>query len=137
MMPKTNPSHLTAFFSLFPLSNLCGLYTPTMLTSRRFFMQHRKGNTKYPFLEIRLKSSPGKCLSLTARFLCLGLLLTLLSTISLACDERPFVPNRPPEMCVRMIVPCPRDCRNSCIYPDVPCPMAHEPRCPQPGENKC
>ncbi|KAL0093802.1 hypothetical protein F4703DRAFT_1731278, partial [Phycomyces blakesleeanus] len=31
----------------------------------------------------------------------------------------------------------PKNCRNSCIYPDLPCPMSHEPRCPQPGDKQC
>ncbi|EPB90645.1 hypothetical protein HMPREF1544_02555 [Mucor circinelloides 1006PhL] len=35
------------------------------------------------------------------------------------------------EICILSIVPCPKRCRDTCIYPDdVPCPKTHPPRCP-------
>ncbi|KAI8642107.1 hypothetical protein BD408DRAFT_443780 [Parasitella parasitica] len=34
------------------------------------------------------------------------------------------------EICIMSIVPCPKRCRNTCIYPDLPCPKTHPPHCP-------
>ncbi|CAO3672787.1 unnamed protein product [Rhizopus stolonifer] len=37
-------------------------------------------------------------------------------------------------MCIDMVVPCPKRCKDTCIYPNVTCPKAHEPKCP--GDHK-
>ncbi|CEI90328.1 hypothetical protein G6F70_004547 [Rhizopus microsporus] len=34
------------------------------------------------------------------------------------------------EICIQMIVPCPERCKKNCIYPDLPCPFTHPPKCP-------
>ncbi|CEG83700.1 hypothetical protein RMATCC62417_17577 [Rhizopus microsporus] len=34
------------------------------------------------------------------------------------------------EVCIQMIVPCPERCKKNCIYPDLPCPFTHPPKCP-------
>ncbi|KAG2205599.1 hypothetical protein INT46_005519 [Mucor plumbeus] len=34
------------------------------------------------------------------------------------------------EICILSIVPCPKRCINTCIYPDLPCPNQYPPHCP-------
>ncbi|KAI9010863.1 hypothetical protein CLU79DRAFT_710249 [Phycomyces nitens] len=35
-------------------------------------------------------------------------------------------------MCIDMIIPCPEECPESCVYPmNLACPYIHQPSCPK------
>ncbi|CEP15495.1 hypothetical protein [Parasitella parasitica] len=63
--------------------------------------------------------------------------ILLISIIALTTSAE-FLPTRndslviepDQEICIMSIVPCPKRCRNTCIYPDLPCPKTHPPHCP-------
>ncbi|KAG2230032.1 hypothetical protein BDF21DRAFT_489380 [Thamnidium elegans] len=58
------------------------------------------------------------------------LFVTLVAFVSAAPHKGESEGEPEGEFCILSIVPCPEECPETCIYPDLPCPFQYEPTCP-------